>query len=336
MARNTAKWMDMKSRDAELGEYSEKGAPRCRVYEEFIVHTLMSRFKDNSSVKILSSDYNQDTKEGTDFFVLLADYPRPIRCDFTFGFDEKDNMPFVSNYTMDFVDMPNRRSHSIQFGVRTGNARKAFDEPVIVVGLNMTPDEIHTEAWDAYDAGWGNGWNDHRYREHGMYPPIDHIDRVINSKVVQKDHENHPYVKVLNKDGTTSFAAISRYGTSAFITDSDTHRKLLDNYGDEIYRELNSDEQLIRAIESTYLSAIAVHDTLTTNADVMKSLRQNKKGAKFADNSRSTSDMNELLKEIPDSDLKLNRKANKDDIPELIKDFTNSELPSSEAVYGDD
>lgn len=85
-----------------------------------------------------------DLLRGTDLKLLdlgavVAPYAGHLRLDVTHNFDRKDNMPLLATPKKPILLY---NQYPLQIGVRVGNKAKAFDEPVIVLGLDATPGQI--------------------------------------------------------------------------------------------------------------------------------------------------------------------------------------------------
>ena len=180
MGNNSERYFYVQSVISEYERYKTKEQPNDGyALERFTISNLCSFFKTKPGIDIVSGTHSDDKERGTDFFVYLADYPKPIRCDFTLNFDGKDHMPLVSKYDVELTQQPLINDHTIHFGVRTGNNTADFNEPVIVVGMNIPPSEIKDEIYASYD-------NDLPYKHA--------IDHMINGEAVICDDKG----KVIN------------------------------------------------------------------------------------------------------------------------------------------
>ena len=145
-------------------------------FERFVISGLNSFFTNKSGINIFKGTRSDDKLHGTDFFVDFADYPKPIRCDFTLNFSGKDHMPFISQYIIELKDPPPINDHTIHLGVRTGNNDHEFNEPVIVVGMNITPHQIYDEVYASYD-------ND--------LPYAHALEHLLKGEAIMKDDQGH-------------------------------------------------------------------------------------------------------------------------------------------------
>jgi hypothetical protein len=109
-----------------------------KTFETEFFGTLAVAINKNGVDSIVSTiDSDLDKFFGTD--AIFDD----IRIDFTSDFSNKDHMKFVSKNSI------KTRFGNIMFGVRTGNNVAEFDEPVVVVGIDMFAGAMRTNM-DAF------------------------------------------------------------------------------------------------------------------------------------------------------------------------------------------
>ena len=94
---------------------------------------------------IINSDVNvtvgtdDDTLRGTD---LIID---DIRVDFTSNFSNKDHLTFTHESAI------KTKLGKVLFGIRTGNSRVDFEEPVVVVGVDCFGNVLNKELDGFFD-----------------------------------------------------------------------------------------------------------------------------------------------------------------------------------------
>lgn len=75
-----------------------------------------------------------------DYGAVLAPYAGHLRLDITHDFSGKDNMPILVTPAKPVVLTD--AAPELKFGIRVGNRTKAFDDPVVVVGMDADPKTI--------------------------------------------------------------------------------------------------------------------------------------------------------------------------------------------------
>lgn len=75
-----------------------------------------------------------------DYRAVLAPYAGHLRLDITHDFSGKDNMPILVAPAKPVVLTD--AAPELKFGIRVGNKTKAFDDPVVVVGMDADPKTI--------------------------------------------------------------------------------------------------------------------------------------------------------------------------------------------------
>ena len=112
-------------------KYSNK--PTGKDFETSVINVLKRTFKDSKTFEIKDlRGTKEDIQNGTDFTC------GEIRIDLTMNIDHKDNMVFIKETDLDPVC-----GFPIKMGIRKGNNHNGktheFNEPVVVIGLNMPP-----------------------------------------------------------------------------------------------------------------------------------------------------------------------------------------------------
>ena len=118
-------------------------------FETVVGQTMTTYAKEHKSMGITVKDYTGDKLvdkcEGTDFKISLRemhDSVEYIRVDATLDFDNKDNMPFMYDTGIVALEYPDKKNFKI--GIRIGNTHNRFtefNEPVVVIGVDCTPEE---------------------------------------------------------------------------------------------------------------------------------------------------------------------------------------------------
>ena len=162
-------------------------------FESYIIVKIETFFQNKDGTNVTQSKLKADKLKGTDFFLTSEEFDRPIRCDFTFNFDGKDNMPFKSKYVMHLSNTPYGYDHDIHFGVRTANAKENFNEPVIVVGMNMTSAQIRKEVYESYAR-----------EDIDLKDPIDHLTNKHSTVDIYDDkghklYETPPFYEMVTQ-----------------------------------------------------------------------------------------------------------------------------------------
>lgn len=104
-------------------------------FERGFIIALKRQFKDNKTYHIEThTGTDMDTKQGTDF--TCAD----IRIDPTLNFSHKNYMPYIME-----TDIAATPCQNFKMGIRHGNHHEGqyhgFDEPVVVIGIDMPPED---------------------------------------------------------------------------------------------------------------------------------------------------------------------------------------------------
>ena len=132
-----------------------------KLFEEDVIGILSRRFCTDRYYKsrqcriINCAGMDIDQKAGTDFIYKSIDCTE-LRIDLTLDFEEKKCMPYIVE-----TDIPATDSKNFKMGIRHGNTHNGyteFDKPVVVVGLEMSPqdyriheDEILDNIMSHYD-----------------------------------------------------------------------------------------------------------------------------------------------------------------------------------------
>lgn len=169
----------------QIDDYRQYSLPNTSdglAFESYIVVKIESFFQNKDGINVTQSKLKEDKLEGTDFFLTSEEFDKPIRCDFTFNFDAKDNMPFKSKRVMHLSNTPDGYDHDIHFGVRTANAKENFDEPVIVIGMTMTASQIRKEVYESYAR-----------EDIDLKDPIDHLTNKYSTVDIYDTHGHKLY-----------------------------------------------------------------------------------------------------------------------------------------------
>lgn len=100
-------------------------------FESTTINVFEHKYKDSKTYKVVRyTGTLMDRHQGTDFTV------GEIRFDPTLNFDNKNYMPFISDTEIEATP-----GYNFMMGVRHGNGHHGnyhgFEEPVVVIGLNM-------------------------------------------------------------------------------------------------------------------------------------------------------------------------------------------------------
>lgn len=116
--------------------------------KEFAQSENRQRLKAGNKNKITVMPYNkaEDEKYGTDIMFIdksgFFGHDGKIRFDVTHAFNKKNNMPFIKSEEDPLVIQGfDGHDYDFHYGIRTGNPHRNFEEPVIVIGFNMTAEE---------------------------------------------------------------------------------------------------------------------------------------------------------------------------------------------------
>ena len=103
-------------------------------FETSVIAIMKATYSPSSVKNMIGTE--DDIKEGTDFIF------GNMRFDPTLNFSNKTYMPYIAD-----TKIPATRLHTFQMGIRHGNSNRrsyhGFKEPVLVIGLDMTPSEYH-------------------------------------------------------------------------------------------------------------------------------------------------------------------------------------------------
>lgn len=141
--------------------------PTGQLLEERFLHEIVSwirntnearKTKDVPGIRLYShhpGDAN-DLFRGTDlklvdFSGIIGKYTGHLRLDITHDFSGKDNMPLIAAQKNPI--MLGGGKYPLSIGIRVGNNTKAFDDPVIVMGMDATPRQVKEIEDGSFYAG---------------------------------------------------------------------------------------------------------------------------------------------------------------------------------------
>lgn len=143
--------------DAFMENWEEEYKTTGSRFEEKMT-TLIKRFADSENdqrrktgntelIHVMPYSEAEDRTSGTD--IMFRDdsgffgHNGTIRIDTTHNFTKKNNMPFVKSDIDEPLIIKGLYEHNYEFkyGIRTGNPHINFEEPVIVIGFDMTGKE---------------------------------------------------------------------------------------------------------------------------------------------------------------------------------------------------
>lgn len=141
----------------------------------------------NKSLDVVKYDETEDMMNGTD--IMLRDkseffgHNGTIRFDVTHHFSKKDNMPFVKSKINEpfIIEGLDGHDYEFQYGIRTGNPHRNFEEPVIVIGFDISSKE-YIRFEDDLKA--------QRNLAENIYEIINMSNDMLQSFYYQTDNEN--------------------------------------------------------------------------------------------------------------------------------------------------
>ena len=102
-------------------------------FEQLVIFVLKQKFKYIKSYKITDHTGTKlDKEQGTDFTC------GEIRFDATTNFSEKNNMPWIKDTELEATPFKN-----FMLGIRNHNNKQPFEQPVVIIGLDVEPREYH-------------------------------------------------------------------------------------------------------------------------------------------------------------------------------------------------